>query len=98
MGLMRADRAAWGVGLSFPFTLSPHREASTVACRAPAPLQPLDPRWGASPFSQQAPQVHPLNPPRPAWEASALLPSGSSTLSHPPELKTQRGWSGLQEA
>lgn len=45
------------VDIGLPFTLSPRREASMVACRVPAPPPPPEPRSGASPSSLQAPQV-----------------------------------------
>lgn len=44
-------------GLRLPFTMSPRREASMVACRVPAPPPPPDHRLGASPSSLPAPQV-----------------------------------------
>lgn len=84
-GLMGEDRTAWGVGLSFPFSLSPHREASMVAYRVHALPQLRDPHWGVSPFSPQAPQVCTLylpcrgRHPYPRW-------GWVSTFPHPPEL------------
>jgi hypothetical protein len=62
---VRAD--GWpGCGPQFP--LSAHREPSTAACRAPAPLQPLDPLWGAFRSFPQAPQV--------SLGTSTYLPAG----------------------
>lgn len=72
-----------GVGLSFHLTLSPHREASTVAYRVHAPPQLQDPHSGVSPSSRQVPQVYtPPNCTLP-WEISIHLTSGGKGQHFP---------------